>query len=77
MLHQYWVMEMIVQDRLETLRAEAESAQFQPETAIPRTRLYRRTIVGIGASLIKAGTFLEHRYAPIAYEPPETDCAPC
>ncbi len=77
MLHQYWVLEMMAKERMETVRAEAESAQFQPEPSAPRTRLYRRVIVAIGAWLIRAGTFLENRYTAIPYEPPETDCSPC
>ncbi len=74
---QHWIMEMVVRERLETMRAEAESARFLPETPIQQPHLPGRVIIAIGALLIVTGTFLQKRYTPISYKPSETDCSPC
>ncbi len=74
---QPWILEMIVREHIETLKAEAESARLPQELRTNQTPLPQRAIVAIGGLLVAAGTFLQNRYAPIPYTPPETDCAPC
>ncbi len=76
MLH-YWVVELIVRERMEAFEAELKTELLLHEERSPRMPLTRRLVIALAGRLISTGTYLEERYAPASHSQADPDCSPC